>query len=75
MNVSEKVVRLRLMGCDERLEALADELVGVVEAAGYECIEQTRPYPCRPPDEGISKLFLTFVARGETDDRSHEAGL
>jgi len=71
-NVDQKVLRVRLMGAEERLGDLAEELVGVIEASGYECIEWTRAFPCREPDGGKSKLFLTFIVRGENDktDRS-----
>ena len=63
-NVNEKVVRIRLIGAEGRVEDLADKLVNVVEASGYECIEWTRPFPCRPPDDGKFRLFLTFVVAG-----------
>jgi len=70
---ASKAVSLRLKMATEKIDAVADVLVKGLEAAGFEVIEWSRPYPCREPETDQSRIYLTAVAKelkGELDENA-----
>ena len=57
------LVKIRLIAGHGRAEDLADTLVNVLEEEGYEVIEQTTPYPCRPPENDKSRVYISAVPK------------
>lgn len=62
---NERVVRVRLMGAEDLVQALAEKMVKLLEAEGLEMIEFSTPYPCREPDADKVKVFLTSIVKGK----------
>jgi len=57
------LVKIRLIAGVGRAEDLSDKLVDVLEEEGYEVIEQSRPFPCRPPEEDKSRVYISAVPK------------
>ncbi|HLA99549.1 MAG TPA: hypothetical protein VJL34_13940 [Anaerolineales bacterium] len=55
------LVKIRLMAGHGKITEVADKLVGVLEGAGYEVIEWTSPFPCRPPEDDKSRVYISAV--------------
>ncbi|MFA5836206.1 MAG: hypothetical protein WC837_04535 [Bellilinea sp.] len=55
------LVKIRLIAGHGRAEDIADKLVSTLEDAGYEVIELTSPYPCRPPEDDKSRVYISAV--------------
>lgn len=58
-----ELIRIRAWARGEAVEMVADGVVESMLAAGLRLIERSRPYPCRPPKQAESRVYLTFEAR------------
>ena len=56
-----KQVKVRVVARAEEVEREAAEIVADYEERGFECIEWSRAYPCKPPDTDKAIIYLTFV--------------
>lgn len=64
-------VKIRLMADGATAESLAERVAALLtEHARLDLVEVSRPYPCRPPRQEESRVYLTFVVREESDRRS-----
>lgn len=62
-------IRIRLMAGRDRCAAVAEQIAALMRANGYELLEKSEPYPCRPPKADDDRIYLTFIERaGETGD-------
>ncbi|HBA90891.1 MAG TPA: hypothetical protein DCZ08_03655 [Anaerolineaceae bacterium] len=57
------LVKVRLIAGQSKIETIADQMVDVLESAGYEVIELTSPYPCRPPEDDKSRIYISAVPK------------
>ena len=57
------LVKVRLIAGQGKIQAIADQMVDVLEGAGYEVIELTSPYPCRPPEDDKSRIYISAVPK------------
>jgi len=53
------MVKVRLIAQDTDVQEIAARIAEVLEREGYEMIEWTSSYPCKPPDEDKSRVYLT----------------
>lgn len=60
---AKKIVKVRLIAPDEEAQDLAAMIAEALEKEGYEMIEWTTSYPCRPPDEDKSRVYLTALPK------------
>jgi hypothetical protein len=58
---SSATIRVRVLALTEVVEGQAQEIIQDYERRGYECIEWSKVYPCKPPDEDRSIIYLSFV--------------
>lgn len=58
-----EVVKLKVVLSPGEAEGFSDDLVNLMEKRGYEVIEVSRPFPCKDPDEGKVRVFLTGVKK------------
>lgn len=57
-----KLVRVRVWASCDRLEAEAKAIAdALIEIHDYELVEKSDPYPCRPPSQQDSRVYLTFL--------------
>ena len=59
-----QLVRVRIWTNLTKVKAAAHQVKTVLEQSGYELIEQSEPYPCRPPKQLESRIYLTFKQDG-----------
>jgi len=55
------LVKIRLIAGEERVDEMAERVVKSLEGAGYEVIEWTKPYPCRPPEADKLRVYISAV--------------
>jgi hypothetical protein len=56
------LLRIRVLGPGEAVEAEAQRIKDFL-AQTHELIEASEPYPCRPPKQLESRVYLTFKQR------------
>lgn len=54
------LIRVRVWAEASKVEDVANSLVRRMNGAGYSLIEKSEPYPCRPPKQLESRIYLTF---------------
>lgn len=54
------VIRVRIWTDSTKVRGVAHEMKSVLEESGYELIEQSEPYTCRPPKQLDSRIYQTF---------------
>lgn len=57
------LVRVRVWTNTAKVRGAAHHIKGVMEEAGFELLEQSEPYACRPPKQLESRIYLTFRQR------------
>ncbi len=62
-NPPSRLIRLRVWADGEVVEELADDLVRLLDTLGLQCDERSEAYPCRPPQQLESRVYLTFARR------------
>lgn len=55
-----KLIRVRVWAAREVVEDAAELFLENVESMGLRLIEKSSPYPCRPPNQLESRIYLTF---------------
>lgn len=59
----QDVVKIRVMANETLAEMSADVIARALVKEGYVFVEQTPPYPCRPPMEHLSRVYLTMLKK------------
>jgi hypothetical protein len=59
--MSQKTIKVRVVAMEEDVEQEANEIVDDYEDRGFECIEWSRAFPCKPPEADKAIIYLTFV--------------
>lgn len=59
-----EVIRVRLWTDSTKVRGVAYQVKTVLEESGYELLEQSEPYVCRPPKQLDSRVYLTFKQKG-----------
>ena len=54
-----QLIRIRIWAAAEKIPAAVDD-IKVMLAPFYDLLEQSDPYPCRPPKQLESRVYLTF---------------
>jgi len=57
---ASKLIKLRVWGNGEIVDELADGIVEAVTDIGLKLLEKSKAYPCRPPQQNDSRVYLTF---------------
>lgn len=55
-----ELIRVRVWAETSKVGGAAYQLRVVMEETGYQFMEQSEPYPCRPPKQLESRIYLTF---------------
>jgi hypothetical protein len=55
-----KLIRLRVWASAEKVEDTADLFIENAEGMGLKLLEKSKSYPCRPPNQKESRIYLTF---------------
>lgn len=54
------LVKVRVMGATTQVSELAQHFVEAAGDIGLRLLEQSAPYPCRPPNNNESRIYLSF---------------
>lgn len=55
-----KLIRIRVWAAKEMVEDASKLFVENAEGNGLRLLEKSAPYPCRPPNQLESRIYLTF---------------
>jgi hypothetical protein len=59
-NPANKLIKLRVWTAADQVESFADLIVESCESIGLELVDKSKPYPCRPPQQLESRIYLLF---------------
>lgn len=59
-----KLIRIRVWTGVTQVENVADNVVEAMQERGLRLLEKSPPYPCRPPQQNDSRVYLTFEDMG-----------
>ena len=59
-NSATKLIKIRVWAAKEIVENAAELFSENAESNGLRLIEKSPPYPCRPPKQLESRIYLTF---------------
>ena len=62
---SNSLIKVRVWAKKELVEIVAQHLIESSEEIGIYLVEISTPYPCRPPHQLESRIYLTFQDEGE----------
>lgn len=54
-------VMIRLWCANEVIEEVVNDVIKQIQALGLRLMEQSTPYPCRPPKQLESRVYLKFL--------------
>ncbi len=57
---ANKLIKIRLWASGQQVDGIADLLIEASETIGLKLIEKSNPYPCRPPLQKESRVYLVF---------------
>ncbi|WP_414574262.1 hypothetical protein [Nostoc sp. CCY 9925] len=55
-----KLIRVRVWANKDKVEDAAELFIESIEGMGLKLLEKSNPYPCRPPNQLESRVYLTF---------------
>ena len=58
---ASEVLRIRVWAAAEKVEQLAEIAIESMQQYGLKLIERSNPYPCRPPKQADSRIYLSFI--------------
>ena len=53
------LIRVRLMASSQKVSEVAQHFVEASNDMGLRLVEQSEPYPCRPPNQNESRVYLS----------------
>lgn len=59
-NPPSNLIKVRVWAESSQVGLAADTLVAVYQKCGYELLEKSSPYICRPPQQLESRIYLSF---------------
>jgi len=58
-----QLIRIRVWSESTKIEETANRILTVLQDSGFELIERSQPYVCRPPKHLESRIYLSFRGR------------
>ena len=60
-NPATNLTRVRVWAARETVQHCADQVLQSLTQAGFRLVEMSEPYPCRPPQQNESRIYLTLL--------------
>ncbi len=57
---ASKLIKIRIWADSKKVDEAAALFIENAESAGLRLVEKSQPYPCRPPHQNDSRVYLTF---------------
>jgi len=64
---ASNLLRIRVWAAADKVENLASIVAESLATYGLELLEQSEAYPCRPPKQSESRVYLTLTEREYAD--------
>ena len=64
---ASKLIKIRVWCGSNEIENITNAIVDNLEDAGLQLLERSDSYPCRPPQQNDSRIYLTFQDIEETE--------
>lgn len=61
---ASQVTRVRVWAASHDVQRAADDVLSAMQARGYQLVEVSTPYPCRPPQQNDSRVYITLIKSG-----------
>lgn len=61
-------IMVRVWAKGEEVQQVAEDLVMALNMVGYSLIQSSEPYPCRPPKQLESRIYIEFNRREVSSD-------
>lgn len=58
-----ELINIRVWSDAKQVEAIAKQLTTALQTQGLKLIEQSKPYPCRPPKQLEARVYLKFQSK------------
>ncbi len=58
--VGTNLIRIRVMAANDKVSEIAQHLIESSSDMGLRLVEESKPYPCRPPLQNESRVYLCF---------------
>lgn len=58
---NNNAIKVRVVALIELVDQHAGRIIRNYEQDGYECVEWSKPYPCKPPDSDKAIVYLSFI--------------
>ena len=55
------LTRVRVWAARDSVQHCAEQVLQSLTQAGFQLIEMSEPYPCRPPQQNESRIYLTLL--------------
>ena len=59
------IIRIRVWAEAYKVEGVASQVCAAMTGKGYRLLEQSIAYPCRPPKQAESRIYLSFIHPNE----------
>ena len=59
-NPATNLIKVRIWAASDKVNDAAQHFVEASSDMGLRLIEQSQSYPCRPPNQNESRIYLTF---------------
>lgn len=60
-NPASPIIRIRVWAEAYKVEGVAGQVCSAMTGKGYTLLEQSQAYPCRPPKQAESRIYLSFI--------------
>ncbi len=60
-NAATNLVKIRVWASSDKVNQAVELLLEGLSDSGLKLVEQSEPYPCRPPQQNDSRIYLTFI--------------
>ena len=56
-------MKIRLWASNETIEEYAELISQLLGENGYTVVDKSEPYPCRPPKQNESRVYLSVIEK------------
>ena len=69
---SPNVVKIRVQAVPKKADLVAGKLITTLEEIGYEVIEWSGPFQCKPPEADRSFVYISGVLKQENENGNED---
>jgi len=62
-----ELIRVRVWADSRFVELIAQDCIQSLASKGFRCVDKSEPFPCRPPKQLESRIYLSFQKNPDND--------